>query len=189
MIQHSMIIDNFFIDPIRVREQLLNQEMMDYTASDNVTYPGIVQLPGEVVAEVNDNLNYLFQGRLSENKTLFARYSMESMNPPHWAHSDYEMAQFVGLIYMNPEPRPDDGTYLVKHKIARFETHPESEQQVKILLEDSNQKFLWHKTFFCPAKFNRIFIVNARYLHAAGPSYGTTKESARLVCTAFFHLK
>lgn len=188
MKQHSMIIDDFLDNPQHTRDQLLIQPMMDYKASDNVTYPGIIELPESVQTEVKYKLNYLFQGRLSDKITMFARYSMADMAPPHWAHSDYEMAEFTGLIYMNPKHPPDDGTYLVRHKIEQFEEHPVNDHQVKVLLDDSNQKHLWLKTFHCPARFNRLFIANARQLHAAGPSYGTRKETSRLVITVFFHL-
>lgn len=188
MNQHSMIIDDFFDHPYRTREMLLECEIIDHKADDGVTYPGIIKLPEVLDYDIQRKLNYLFQNRL-ESALNFARYSMSTMTPPNWAHSDYNMTQFVGLIYMNPNPRPDDGTWLVKHKLAQFETHPATDEQKEILLRDSNDKHLWSKTFFCPAKFNRIFIINAEYLHAAGPSYGTNRDNSRLVVTSFFTLK
>lgn len=188
MIQHSMIIDQFFDHPYAVRACLVESEMRDEVASDGVVYPGIVRLAPFIEAEIKAKINYLFQGRLKGDPLMFARYSMKGMKPPHWAHSDFEMAQFVGLIYMNDLPREVPGTFLVRHNQIGLETHPETDEQVEILRRDSNNKSRWDKVFHCPAIFNRMFIVNGHRLHAAGPSFGHTKQDARLVCTVFFAL-
>jgi hypothetical protein len=87
MIQHSMIIDDFLPDPIAAREDMLKQEMMDYKASDNVVYPGIIELPRQVQSDIINGLVQCFGDRIQINPTLFARYSFETMTPPNWAHS------------------------------------------------------------------------------------------------------
>lgn len=187
MITHSMILDDFFNAPDAVREVLIAQEMVDYSASDGVIYPGIVDTKMLLEEDIFKKLNQIYDDRVS-NLTTFARFSFDHMKPPHWAHSDLNMTQYVGLIYLNPNPPAADGTHCVQHLETGLETHPETEEQMEILLKEGNEKDKWVKTYTCSAKYNRMFILNARYLHAAATKYGKTKEDARLVLTAFFNL-
>ena len=182
-----MIIEDFFEHPTAVREVLLAQEMMDYKASDDVVYPGIVALPRSLEEEVENNLNFLFQGRL-EKAQSFARFSLQDMKPPHWAHSDFNMCDFVCLVYLSPVDEKSDGTHLVKHRATGMEVHPQNDSEMDILLSQANQKINWEITFTCPSRFNRAFIINSHYLHAAATRFGKTKLDSRLVLTCFFNL-
>lgn len=184
---HSLIQDSFFTEPHRVRGELLQSPMIDYQANDNVVYPGIVDPPLLVKNEIKHKIKSIMNSEATFHQ-IFARHSMETMNPPNWAHSDYNMCDYVALIYLSPFDYPDDGTYLVAHNLFGFDTHPKDQKELEILLADSNRKELWTKRFFCPSKFNRCFIVNAHYLHAAGDSFGRDRDSSRLVMTAFFNL-
>lgn len=188
MKQHSMIIDDFLDKPQNTRDLLLEQPMVDYLAEDGVTYPGIIKLPGSVEDEIYFKLNYLFQKRVDRKCTMFARFSFNQMNPPHWAHSDFNMTQFVGLLYLSPADYPNDGTHLVRHKETGMETHPEDDEQKNILLSQTNDRDKWDIVFTCPSRFNRMFILNAHYLHAAATKFGDSKSNSRLVCTTFFNL-
>jgi hypothetical protein len=170
MKQHSMIIDDFLDNPQSVRDLLLDQPMIDYLADDGVVYPGIIKMPGSVEDEIYFKLNYLFQKRVDRKCTMFARLSFNQMNPPHWAHSDFNM------------------THLVRHKETGMETHPETDDQKNILLSQANDRDKWDVVFTCPSRFNRMFILNAHYLHAAATKFGDSKSNSRLVCTTFFNL-
>lgn len=188
MIHHSLILDDFLMCPDTARAALIGQEMMDYKASDGVTYPGIIRLPEGMEGEIVNNLNHAFPRTIADDPTMFARFSMETMDPPHWAHSDYNMAEYVGLLFMSPNITKGNGTVLVRHKDSGMELHPQDDSQVELLLNEANNREAWEITYHCPARYNRMFIVNARYLHAALDSFGVDKEDARLVVTVFFHL-
>jgi hypothetical protein len=56
-------------------------------------------------------------------------------------------------------------------------------------LRDSNERAAWTETFYCPSKYNRLFILSADYVHAAGRSYGKSQEDSRFVISVFFNLK
>lgn len=186
---HSQVLDNFFKDPHRVRELIKNAEMKNELGPDGVTYPGIVKLPEEVVLELKSNLLMYFGDNI-EFHMAFARYSFQLMDPPHWAHSDQDLADFVGLIYLNPTDTAEEsgGTYLLKHKKFGFEIAQTVEQK-KILLQEANDRHNWNETFYMPARFNRISILNSQYIHAAANKYGDDKDNARLVVSVFFSLK
>lgn len=187
---HSQIYDDFFDYPLRVKRACDQVPMMDYPASDGVTYPGIIELPERVKNEVHNKLTFLFGHKFSPQLT-FGRYSLNEMQPPNWAHSDGNMAQYLALVYLS-DTRGDksqiSGTYFLTHEMG-FEMHPRTNREKDVLLHDSNNRAVWQKTYYCPSKFNRLFVLSADYIHAAGQSYGTDQLSGRFVISCFFNLE
>lgn len=159
--------------------------MEDIKHSDGVVYPNIARLPFTVEDELKRNLENIF-GPITPVLS-FARYSFETQIPPHWAHSDREISEFIALIYLSEGPSPS-GTFALRHQELGFETHPTKEEDRNALIEDSNKLEMWDFTFECPAKFNRLLILNNDLIHAAGRSYGTTRDDGRLVISCFFNI-
>lgn len=182
-----MIFDDFFKDPLKVREDVMKQEATDRTYMDGVTYPHIALLPVDVLAEVYENLSFIV-GPKFDTKLAFARYSFEGITPPHWAHSDREISQFLALIYLTEGLAEKYGTLLLRHTLLDFESHPDGKVERRALLHDANKPHLWDRVFECPGKFNRCFILNADLIHAAAGQFGTTKDDGRLVISVFFNL-
>lgn len=186
---HSLIFDDFFKDPNEAKRLCSDMPIMDYPASDGVVYPGIIDLPKKVRKEIDENFKTIY-GPMYDPQLVFGRYSMEDMDPPNWAHSDGNMAQFLGLIYLFGAPLGNKyGTYMLRHIVKGFELHPRDEEQKQLLLSQSNEREAWEETFYCPAKFNRLFILSADYIHAAGKSFGLDQLGSRLVISVFFNLK
>lgn len=183
---HSLIYDDFFGEPKRTRALIHRQDVRDILYNDGVTYPNIAQLPESVELEIEEKLRGIF-GPTFSKAISFARYSFENVTPPHWAHSDFNIAQFLGMIYLN-EDREDHGTVTLKHRELGFERHPESEFEKSVLLAHANKHDEWEVTFNCPAKFNRLFILDAAMIHAAMSGYGSAKEDGRLVVSVFFNV-
>lgn len=183
---HSLIYDDFFDEPKRAKALINAQEMRDIPYQDGVTYPNIAMLPASVEEEIELKLRGIF-GPGFQKVISFARYSFKNVTPPHWAHSDFNIAQFLGMIYLNEGKEPF-GTATLRHRELGFEYHPESEFQKSILLGHANKKDEWEVTFQCPAKFNRLFILDAALVHAAMGEYGETKDDGRLVVSIFFNV-
>jgi hypothetical protein len=189
MKNHSLIVDDFFINPKRVKELIDQEDIQDYKFSDGVVYPGIIKLPTTVHDELYVNMQAVFGPRFKEVLS-FARYSFEHTKPPHWAHSDGNIAQFIGLIYLNEDKNAQlYGTCTLRHNKYGFETHPKNDFEKDILLKQANSRSEWKITFKCPAKFNRLFCLSADLIHAAMGQYGKTKADGRLVLSVFFNLE
>lgn len=187
MIQHSLVIDDFLHYPEITRDLFKELPMMDYLASDNVTYPGIVETPDSVNQEIKFKLSKYFNLEVIYS---FGRYSFEDMDPPNWAHSDREMAEYLALLYLGPPNGTEFcGTLLVRHRRLGFDTHPINELELSALQEDSNNRDKWEVTYNFPSRYNRMVILNANYIHAAAGSYGTNHDNGRLVLSTFFRLK
>jgi hypothetical protein len=185
---HSQVYDDFFDNPESVRKFLEAEPMKDEIAEDGVTYPGIVRLPEIITNEIRKKTEKIIPD--VNISLMFARYSFSQMLPPHWAHSDKEMADFVGLIYLSPKAdEMKDGTLLLRHKVYDLETHPEEGGMRDILIKHANTLDMWEETFYFPARYNRMAILSADYIHAAASRFGFNKDEARLVITVFFKLK
>lgn len=184
-----MVFDDFFDDPIRAKALIDMEEMTDELYSDGVVYPNIIRLPDSVRDEIGQKMQFAVGPGFREVLS-FGRYSFIHTNPPHWAHSDYNIAQYLALIYLSHAPNPGwPGTVLLKHRVLGFESHPDNELRKDILLNEANSKDQWQVMFECPSKFNRAFLLNAAIIHAAGPAYGLTKTDGRLVISVFFNLE
>jgi hypothetical protein len=185
---HSMIFDEFFAEPLRTKALINTMEMQDETYEDGVTYPNIAHLPLSVKDEIQKNMKQLVGPGFKEVLS-FARYSFKDVVPPHWAHSDRNIAQFLALIYLNDDKESERfGTVCLRHKELGFETHPEKDFEKTALLGHANMRDEWEITFACPGRFNRCFILNADLIHAAMGEYGSRKEDGRLVVSVFFNL-
>jgi hypothetical protein len=181
-----MVFDDFFKDPHQAKAAIQALPMQDERYSDGVIYPNITRLPVAVALEVKSNLETVFGPRL-QHVLSFARYSFKGVTPPHWAHSDRNIAQFLGLIYLN-EGGDDYGTSVVRHKAMGFEDHPRTEEHKEVLLAHANKRDEWEVTFTCPARFNRLFLLNAELVHASMGEFGSSKEDGRLVISTFFNV-
>lgn len=189
---HSQVFDDFFDDPDKVRKMIEAEPMGDEIAPDGVVYPGIVKIPAELSIEIKERLCSALKKDYEDidAKMMFARYSFSDMQPPHWAHSDKEMADFVALIYLSPKAdEMKDGTLLLRHKVYDLELHPEEGGMRDILIKHANTLDMWEETFYFPARYNRIAVINTEYIHAAASRFGFNKDEARLVITVFFNLK
>lgn len=187
MIHKLAIIDDFLDQPDSVRKTIIESPMKDHEGPDGVTYPGIVELSDTLKEYIAKQFASLYRGVFQE-KLMFARHSYSNMKPPHWAHSDRNLCQYVGLIYLSAVDWPQDGTYLVRHRGLNLETHPTSEIDAKIIMEDSNKRSKWDITMTVPSRYNRLLVLNADYMHAATESFGTNRVNSRLVLSVFFDL-
>lgn len=184
-----MIFDDFFEDPRRTKALINAEDMFDAKYTDGVTYPNIAKIPESVALEIHSGMQAVV-GPGYKPVLSFARYSFQNTKPPHWAHSDRNIAQFLGLIYLseNEGIGESGGTVLLRHKEYKFESHPDVDFHKQILIHHANVKEAWTEEFYCPARFNRLLILNASLIHAAVGAYGSGREDGRLVVSVFFNL-
>ena len=187
MIHKLAIIDDFLDSPDSIRKTIIETPMRDHKASDGVTYPGIVELSGDLKKYLANCFASMYQGVFQE-QLMFARHSYSSMDPPHWAHSDRNMCRYVGLIYLSPIDYPHDGTHLVMHRETSLEYHPQTESDRFKIMRDSNVRSKWDIVMTVPSRYNRLLVLDAACLHASALSFGTNRINSRLVLSVFFDL-
>lgn len=171
------IFDNFLDDIDRYREHALSLEFKSYDFGHCV-FHGIAvggrsaELPGEITRILPN---------LTPSLTFF-RKSPEGQVEPHFIHTDIDMGDWSGILYLNPEPPKGDGTTFWTHKgtqsIKSLTPHERS--------EEGNTPSHWEPRKVVQAKFNRLLMFPSSYFHSRNihENWGEG-ESARLTQVTF----
>lgn len=192
-----LVIDNFYDDPISVRNLALNSEYYPNGYSNGFKngsgpFPGKMSkepfLPKQLDTQLSKMLGkHLFPRRQSDHG--YFRISKITDAFDDVIHSDSRLSdepsnKYVGIVYLSlPEHSKEiTGTTLYKHKPTNMES----------LLDEAHQEILkdtnafadidqWEPTFACKFKFNRLFIYPPHRFHKIGNMFGDTDENSRLV--------
>ncbi len=201
MLTTSIIVDDFFSDPLDIRKKLLN---LDYPEPDeSANYPGrdskqILKLPG-----IDDLVSQLTGERVISSTLRShgrARISMaaDEKNRKSTVHID-PAAVWSAILYLSLPDYCQGGTEFFRHKETGMERAPIYPHELKamgasnyyqggekILQKDSNDLTKWEQTMVVPMRFNRLVLLRPWYFHTSGLSFGTTDENSRLVYLMFF---
>jgi Family of unknown function (DUF6445) len=154
------VFDAFLPDPESYRRAALEHEYRSYDFPEvNVTFHGIALPAG---AEVPLKLVRMFPGA---TPTLsFFRRSPAGQEEPHFIHTDIDMGEWTALLYLNPDPPAGDGTdfwrYLPTGEIENETPHLRSSEGM------TPDPALWARWRRVSAKFNRLVLFPATYLHS-----------------------
>ncbi len=201
MLTTSLIVDDFFDDPLAIRQTMLN---MDYPEPrQDAYYPGRdsaqqLKLPG--IDQLISNLT----GEKVVESTLqshcHARISLaaDDLGRKYTVHIDPGVV-WSAIIYMNPPEQCQGGTEFFRHKATNMERAPVYPHELaemgvqnyyegggRIIEHDSNDMTKWEKTMTIPMRFNRLILLRPWYFHTSGISFGDTRETGRLVFLMFF---
>lgn len=212
MKQQLIIVDDFYQDPLAVREFALN---CNYDAYEGHTYPGensveALNPPGQIEA-FKKILGAQYEptrtGMFGQFRTSLGSDSYEQdihVDPPH---QPGEMA-WACVIYLNTNEqckRADgttkDGTLIWRHKELDLERTPLNlaEGQAlgfkdydalkeKIIYQDGHDRSKWELMHRIPMKFNRAVFFRPILWHSHGENFGNNRENARLVQIFFFRV-
>jgi hypothetical protein len=123
-----------------------------------------------------------------EPKLSFFRRSPAGQEEPNFIHTDCDMGEWTAILYLTPNPPPDDGTTFWRHiATGRIETvtGATSDENLGEVLawRDRSQ---WEPWRTVAAVFNRVVVFPATYYHsrALEQNYGEG-DSARLIQVLF----
>lgn len=110
----------------------------------------------------------------------FARQSPYKQREPHFIHTDVDMGDWTGILYLNPYPLCNDGTDFWKH----LETGDIGSLGYQDEVLWNHHK--WAKWQHAPAEFNRLVLFPAHLYHSRAiyENYGKG-DTARLVQVIF----
>jgi hypothetical protein len=169
------VVDHVLPDPDAYRRFALAQTFRTYEFGAAV-FHGIapVECPPELLDKVRDKLPTV------SPILSFFRQSPAGQREPNYIHSDAEMGDWTGILYLNPDRPRDDGTAFWKHRAtgARIGDawevdgkHPERWDECGIVAGDYNRLLL----FRSPLYHSRVLVDN----------YGQG-DGARLIQVVFF---
>jgi len=185
---YVLVLDNFF-EPLEfdlLRSYAWGLEYKDQVAPfDGQTYPNIgLPVPEAVEQKVAVQLSWIM-GHKVVPKYMAFRLSTEDSDPPQWAHSDLEVAQYNFVLSLNDGP---GSTLLLTHHESEMWEHPRNQYELEMWQRDFNDAKKWHirgEVDFAP---NRAIIMRSGLIHAADPrrGYGETAMDGRLILLSFF---
>lgn len=193
MIVTHIIIDNFYEDPLAVRDLALTADYQKYPGS---TYPGENSVkpyfPRECVNKLRRILGKPFH--LRENYNGHFRISPEGSDHQDEYYQDIHIDPGIdwgGVLYLNPDQEDRAGTLFWKHKKTGLSFVPDKGELKKIGIQDLRKDIVygdgrdrskWEIQEVIPMKFNRLVLFKAnRLFHSHGENFGKVRENSRLV--------
>jgi len=183
-----MVLDDFYENPMAVREWVLQQE-----------FPIVGNYPGKrthscATEEIRQHLQKFIQP-FTGDITLWSdkdnyvnangcfQYTLES--DVSWMHTDADVTDWAGVLYLTPDAPLSSGTglYEFKDDKSRFGL-----QNLDRTLLDAHAQNLeaWNEIDRIGNVFNRLILFNAQHWHRSLDYFGDSKENGRLFQLFFF---
>jgi hypothetical protein len=179
-----LTFDDVLADPIAYRALSLQQPYGDVVLS-NITFKGIATAPSR---ELLDWIDAHFEDLPAGPMTTFLRQSPAKNLEPNFVHTDRDMGAITGILYLNPEPAPGDGTAFWRYKeTGREGSVAQDAAALRTEWADWRRPDLWDRHTLVDAKFNRLVLFPAALFHSRAlfDNYGETPDAARLVQVCF----
>jgi len=169
-----LVFDDVLLDPLGYRAAVLAQPFGDVPAGDQV-FHGISPCAHSSVPELI--ARELMPG--ARTTLTFFRQSPEGQQEPNFIHSDREMGDWTGILYLAPTPPAGDGTSFWRHRATGAMCGDFDEAAARDLTQ-------WERWHHVEATFNRLLIFQSDYFHSRGleQNYGQG-DDARLIQVLF----
>lgn len=198
MLPSLLIVEDFLADPHGARRQAL---ALGYDpASKKGNYPGLMSDGPLSVQGLEDSVSKIVGLPLkpaSDTSHGQCRLTLKRDKGRTGVHID--PCFYSGILFLSA---PDDcrgGTDFFRHKRTGLERVPHDPAKLaatgytdaNALIEDVVNKDTftlsrWERTMRVPMRFNRLILFSPWLFHNAGPGFGETPETGRLVQLMFF---
>ena len=193
----TTIVDNFFEDPIKIRDYALSQDFLNDTENS---------WPGKRTNSLHIINPKLFHHVIRKSLQIFYKddeqYEYEASMQfqltdcsygTGWVHADiYNM--ITGIIYLNPDNQLSSGTTIYQPKtIGNIPINLDIKQEyfkgtiqncTQAQNENNNQ---FEETIVIKNKFNRLVLFDSHLYHSADNFIGNDKDSSRLTLIFFIN--
>lgn len=178
-----LVHDDVLPNPEAYRAACLAMPRRSHALAEHVVFHGIGQIPDRSLLDWIE----------SHYPTLSVVTSLTRLSPldqscPNYLHTDTDMGDVTGILYLNPEPSPGDGTQFWRRLGTDVEVSIATDA-----LDRLEEGFAWRDlsqwvpTQRVDARFNRLVIFPAGAYHSRAlfENYGATDEDARLIQICF----
>jgi len=182
-----LVIDDFYENPLEVREWVLNQ---DFPIVGN--YPGARTAPfaPEQVKDKIESYIKPFAGKITKwstsdnqfNSNGCFQYTLKSNNS--WMHTDAEVTDWAGVLYLTPDAPLASGTGLFQFQDGSRYSLDSGDKEAQN--SNAGNMDAWEEVDIIGNVFNRLILFNAQHWHRSLEYFGDTKENGRLFQTFFF---
>ena len=112
-------------------------------------------------------------------------FQYATKNNQSWIHRDE--TEYSGILFLTPNPPITAGTETFMHKQLK-KTYSGTEQQSRILNDDSYNKSKWDILDSVGCLYNRLIILNGEQSHQSRDYFGESKDNGRLFQVFFFNI-
>jgi len=199
MKSNIIVVDDFYIQPDKVREVALNSEYPE--PEGERTYPG----RNSKDLYYNDEVHQLFekvlkQKLISADQNGYFRISLENQTHKQDIHVDPSW-EWGAVIYLTaPEHCIDEGgTSFWRHNTLKSEMCPKTDEEAQFygfpsykeswwttVYGDGQDRSKWTRYFLCPMRYNRMILFRTYLWHSHNFNFGTDIHNGRLVQLFFF---
>ena len=193
----TTIVDNFFEDPMKVREYALAQNFFSDAES---SWPGKRTDP---LPKINPKLFhhvikkslqifYRDDEQFEYESTMYFQLSDCSYGTG-WIHADVAN-MITGIIYLNPNGQLSSGTTIYQPKTVgnepinldiKQQSFAGTIQDCTQARDENNDQF--EETIIIKNKFNRLILFDSHLYHGANDFIGNDKDSSRLTLVFFIN--
>lgn len=193
-----LIIDDFFNDPLKIRQTALS---LDYPVpSERQNFPGrnaSSRLDFGPVERITSQLTH--ENLVPRPQTSYGRprIALEGDTGVCDVHIDFN--HWSAIVYLTLDEHAQEGTHLYRHKATGLDRAPAFPGEAEalgyadgrsavedILGNDANDLSKWERTMTIPMRFNRMVLFRGYMWHDAGRSFGDSLENGRLIVPFFF---
>lgn len=184
-----MILDDFYENPMAVREWVLQQE-----------FPIVGNYPGKrtqsfASEEIRQHLQK-FVRPLTGDITLWSdesnyfnangcfQYTLET--DVSWMHTDDNVTDWAGVLYLTPDAPLDSGTGLYRFNDGTRFAVESDETHMALIHQNAGNMDAWDIVDQIGNVFNRLILFNAQHWHRSMEYFGDSKDNARLFQLFFF---
>lgn len=175
-----IVVDGVLADPDAYRAAVQALPFATFHASADVDFHNMALCPfPEVpawIAEHHPGLTITLSA---------ARRAPAGQVEPNYIHTDRDMGEWTGILYLTPNPPAGDGTMFWRRKdTGAIQSGAAFDLEDAIAWRDRDQWAPWH---LAEARYNRLVLFDSTYYHsrAIEDSYGDDAASARLIQVIF----
>lgn len=185
-----IIFDDFYINPIEVRNHALDQE---FSVKGN--YPGNRTEPfmNDSIMEMIQNIVRPHAGEVTWWGDMYTgAFQYTTQSDRSWIHAD-QTTNWAGVCYLTPDAPYSSGTGLFRHKKTGLRAavkNPDGSYDQEVLntvYKDSQDMTKWELMDVVGNVFNRIVLYRGDLFHMSLDYFGTDKFDGRLFQTFFFN--
>lgn len=177
---HIRVHDQVIADPFTYRDWVRRQATQS-VAIGPATFHGIAKCPDPALPDwIQAHYPHLTPG------ITFVRESPAGQVEPNFIHTDRDMGDWTGILYLNPQPAKGDGTTFWRHRITGARASTADSSQLLPEWQEWRKPLVWQPWTTVAARFNRLVLFPAALFHsrALPDNYGHG-ESARLIQIIF----
>ena len=175
------VVDNFYNDPMRIREFALSQEFhfSEYHRGRRTEHQ--YEIPG--TKEAFERIMGMKISNWTETHGMCARFQHCTCEDSLVYHSDYQT--WAAIVYLTPNAPYECGTSLLSHKKTMIR-HVDIEGSDVIWANGHLDPTAWDHIDVTANVFNRLFIWDGKCPHSASKYFGYDKYDSRLFHMFFF---